>query len=115
MNTAYVVVTVLAAAMTGFSAFSLLRRADFVVQSMVQYQVPRSWWTPLGLAKAAGALGLVVGLFVPFIGIAATVGLALYYLGAVITCVRARSYAHAAFPLIYLAPALVACGLGLAA
>ncbi|WP_457029424.1 DoxX family protein [Kitasatospora sp. P5_F3] len=115
MNTAYVLVTVLAAAMTGFSAYSLLSRADFVVQSMVQYQVPRSWWTPLGLAKAAGALGLLVGLFIPFIGIAATIGLVLYYLGAAITCIRAGSYAHAAFPLVYLAPAVVAYGLGLAA
>ncbi|MFJ9517511.1 DoxX family protein [Kitasatospora sp. NPDC101801] len=115
MQIAHLVVTVLAAAMSGFSAYSLLSRADWVVQAMVEYRVPRTWWTPLGLAKAAGALGLLAGLVLPVVGLAATVGLALYYLGAVVTVIRARSYAHVPFPLVYLAPAVVAYGLGLAA
>ncbi|GHC37314.1 DoxX family protein [Streptomyces cinnamoneus] len=115
MSTAYVVVTLLAAAMAGFSAAALLLRATWVVQPLVEYGVPRSWWNLLGAAKAAGAVGLVAGLFVPFLGVMAGAGLVLYFAGAVVTVVRARSYAHIPFPLLYAAPAAGALVLGLAA
>ncbi|MFE9784702.1 DoxX family protein [Nocardia salmonicida] len=115
MNTAYVVVTVVAALWVGFSAFSLLRRAPFVVEPLVEYGVPQTWWTPLGIAKAFGSIGLLVGLFVPVIGVFAAIGLILYFAGAVVTVLRARSYKTVAFPLLYLAPVAVALGLGIAA
>lgn len=115
MHTAYVIVTVLAAAWVGFSAFSLLRRADFVVEPLIEYGVPRSWWTTLGLLKAAGALGLIVGLWVPVVGVLAAIGVIAYFAGAVVTIVRARAYAHIPFPLLYLVPVAVAAGLGMAA
>ncbi|MER5864288.1 DoxX family protein [Kitasatospora sp. NPDC002040] len=115
MNTAHVVVTVLAALMSGYSGAALLTRAQWVVQILAEYKVPSGWWPWLGAAKAAGALGLLVGLFVPVVGTAATIGLALYYGGAVITVARARWYSHIPFPLVYLAPAVTAYALGLAA
>ncbi|GAA3097129.1 hypothetical protein GCM10020254_48070 [Streptomyces goshikiensis] len=65
---------------------------------------PQGWWTRLGAAKAAGAAGLLLGLFVPVIGAVAAVALVLYFTGAVITVIRARSYAHIPFPLLYAAP-----------
>ncbi len=43
---------------------------------------------PLGLAKVASALGL----WIPALGIAAAIALILYFTGAVITVLRARSY-----------------------
>ncbi|MEU6296000.1 hypothetical protein [Streptomyces erythrochromogenes] len=43
---------------------------------------------------------------------AAAVGVAAYFAGAVVTVVRARAYAHVAFPVIYAAPAVVALTLG---
>ncbi|MEV0434421.1 DoxX family protein [Nocardia sp. NPDC050413] len=115
METAYVVVTVVAALWVGFSAFSLLRRAAFVVDPLVDYGVPESWWTPLGVAKAAGAIGLLVGLWVPVVGVVAAIGLILYFAGAVVTVLRARSYKTVAFPVLYLVPVAVALGLGFAA
>ncbi|MED7949354.1 DoxX family protein [Kitasatospora sp. NPDC058201] len=105
MSTAFIVVTVLAAVMAGFSGGSIFARAAFVVEPLTEYGVPRSWWNWLGAAKAAGALGLLVGLFAPVVGVLAATGLVLYFGGAVITVVRARSYAHVAFPLVYMAPA----------
>lgn len=104
MSIAYVVVTLLAAALAAFSAVSLLRRAAWVAQPLTDYRVPHSWWPWLGASKAAGAVGLLVGLLVPAIGIAAGVGLALYFTGAVITVARARWYSHLPYPLLYLAP-----------
>lgn len=103
-STAYVVVTAVAAAMAGFSAGSVFAHAAWVVQPLADYGVPRSWWPWLGTAKAAGAAGLVIGLFVPVIGVLAGFGLVLYFLGAVVTVLRARWYSHVPFPLLYLAP-----------
>ncbi|MFF1874869.1 DoxX family protein [Streptomyces sp. CB03911] len=115
MTVAHVVVTVLAALMAGYSGFAILGGAAWVLEALGLYGVPRTWWTWLGLAKAAGAAGLLVGLFVPALGVAAAVGLILYFTGAVITVVRARSYGHIPFPLVYMAPAVGALALGLAA
>lgn len=112
MSTTYVVVTVLAAAMAGFSAGSVFFHAAWVVEPLTEYGVPRSWWPWLGTAKAAGAIGLLVGLAVPMIGLLAGIGLVLYFTGAVITVTRARSYAHIPFPLVYMAPVIGAIVIG---
>ncbi|MFD4659275.1 DoxX family protein [Kitasatospora sp. NPDC058444] len=115
MSVAHTVVTVLGALMVGFSAYSVFAGAEYVVKPLADYGVPRGWWTWLGAAKAAGALGLLAGLAVPAVGYAAAVGVILYFLGAVITVLRARAYAHVPFPLVYLAPAAASLALGLAA
>ena len=91
MSTTYIVTALLGAAMAGFSAASILRRASWVVEPLGEYGVPRSWWPWLAAAKAAGAVGLLAGLVVPAIGVAAGIGLVLYFTGAVLTVLRARS------------------------
>ncbi|MFF7179785.1 DoxX family protein [Streptomyces sp. NPDC008121] len=106
MSTTYVVVTIIAAVMAGFSAASVFLKAQWVVEPLADYGVPRSWWPWLGTAKAAGAAGLVAGLFLPYIGAIAAIGLVLYFTGAALTVLRARSYTHIPFPLLYAAPAL---------
>jgi hypothetical protein len=115
MFTAYVVVTLLAAAMAGFSAASVFFRAKWVVQPLADYGIPRSWWPWLGTAKTAGAAGLLVGLLVPVIGVMAGIALVLYFAGAIITVVRARWYSHIPFPLLYVAPVVGSLALGFAA
>jgi hypothetical protein len=114
MSTTYVIITILAAAWVGFSAASVFFRAKWVVEPLAAYGVPRSWWPWLGTAKAAGAAGLVVGLFVPAIGILAGICLVLYFTGAVITVIRARSYSHIPYPLLYVAPVIGSLALGAA-
>ena len=106
MSTAYVIATVLGAAMAAFSAGSVFFHAKWVVQPLADYGVPRSWWPWLGAAKAAGALGLLVGLVVPVIGTVAATALVLYFAGAVITVARARWFSHIPFPLVYVAPVI---------
>jgi DoxX-like family len=115
MSIAYVVVTVLAAIMAGFSAFSVFSHVKFIEQCFTDYSVPRSWWPWLGTAKAAGAVGLLVGLFVPVIGVMAGIGLVLYFAGAVITVVHAHWYSHVPFPLLYMTPVIGALVLRYAA
>ncbi len=114
MSTVLAVLTVFGALWVGFSAVSLLRGASWVVDSLTEYGVPRGWWPWLGAAKLVGAIGLLVGLAVPPIGLAAGVGLVLYFTGAVVTVVRARSYSHIPYPLLYLVPVVGTLALGAA-
>ncbi|MCX2179048.1 DoxX family protein [Streptomyces sp. SKN60] len=111
MSTTATVVTAVAAFMAGFSGAAIFFRAKFVVEPLAEYGVPRSTWNLLGVAKLAGAVGLLVGYAIPAIGIAAAIGLVLYFAGAVITVLRARAYGHIAFPLMYMAPAVAVLAL----
>ncbi|MFC4855450.1 DoxX family protein [Actinophytocola glycyrrhizae] len=104
MSTAHVVVSLVAAAMVGFSAGSVLLHAKWVVGPLADYGVPRSWWPWLGAAKAAGAAGLAAGVFVPVLGVVAGICLVLYFACAMITVLRARFWAHVSAPVLYVAP-----------
>src|SRR5438034_6363023 len=92
MFTAYVVVTVLAAAANIFSATCDFVRYKKVSIAVAKAGVPESWMTMLGILKAAGALGLLVGIGVPPIGMAAAVGLTLFFVAAIITHLRVHDY-----------------------
>ena len=92
MFTPYIVVTVLAAAANAFSATLDFVRFKQIIINMARVGVPESWITILGILKAAGALGLLIGIGVPLIGIAAGVGLVLFFVAAIITHLRARDY-----------------------
>ncbi len=100
MSTAYVTITILWAAWVGFCAGAVFSRAKWIVQPMADYGVPSSWWPWLGTAKATGAAGLLIGLFIPAIGVMAVIGLVLYFLGAVATVLRARMYSNSAVLLL---------------
>jgi hypothetical protein len=93
MFTLYVVVAVLTAAANTYIAINDFIRADWILANMTKVGVPRSWLVPLGALKVAGAVGLLVGIGVPLIGVAAAVGLALFFVGAVITHIRAHAEA----------------------
>src|SRR5918998_2673077 len=102
MTAAYVLVTAAAAAANALIAAADLLRARFVLDNSAAVGVPESWLLPLGLLQAAGATGLLLGLVgVPVIGVAAGIGLVLFFVGAVVTHVRARNY-DLAFPLVFL-------------
>jgi DoxX-like family len=74
-----------------------------VLANSPEVGVPRSWLPALGAAKLAGAVGLVVGVLgVPALGFAAAAGLVLFFVGAVVTHLRARVLYDIAFPGTYL-------------
>lgn len=108
MNTTTTVIVVLVAAWVGFSAYAVLTGKSWVVDNLADYGVPRSWWPWLGITKLLGAAGLVVGIWAPALGLAAAVGLALYFVGAVLTVLHARAYGHVVYPLLYLTPVAAA-------
>ncbi|MDF2775835.1 MAG: putative integral rane protein [Geminicoccaceae bacterium] len=105
MPTAYVIVNILAAVTYAYAAYVDFSRAEWVLDNMTKYGVPHSWLFVLGALKAAGAIGLLVGIRVPQIGGAAAIGLILYFVGAIVTVVRAHWYSHLHFPVLFLLPA----------
>jgi hypothetical protein len=113
MFAAYIVVTLLAAAANIFSATCDFVRYEKVSIAMAKAGVPESWMTMLGILKAAGALGLLVGIGVPLIGIAAATGLILFFVGAIITHLRGRDYSLGP-AIVFLLLAVTALGLRLA-
>ncbi|WP_280262254.1 DoxX family protein [Nocardia abscessus] len=114
MDVAYVVATVLAAAAALLAAGIDVVRAEWVRTNMRGSGIPESWLTPLAVVKAVGGAGLLVGLAVAPIAVAAAAGLVVYFVGAELTLLRARQYAHIGYPLPFLALAAASLGFALA-
>lgn len=94
MSTAYIGVSVLTIVAVGISAAAFFRPPEAILKSMAEVDVKKSWLPVLGILKAAGALGLLIGIGVPMpsVGTAAAVGLVVYFIGAVIVHLRAGDY-----------------------
>ncbi|MER6990692.1 DoxX family protein [Saccharopolyspora hirsuta] len=114
MLTAHVLVTSTTILLNAGIAVADLAKAKFVLANSAAVQVPESWLPMLGSLKAAGALGLLLGLLgVPLIGVAAAVGLVLFFIGAVIAHVRVGEYLTIVGPGLFLAFAVATLVLAL--
>ena len=89
MGIAYLVVTILLAAMVLFSGVGKLRNDPHIVKVIHEtVGVPMKYFPALAACEFAGALGLVLGIWWPLLGIAASVGLVIYFLGAMVSHLR---------------------------
>ncbi|TQF68650.1 DoxX family protein [Rhodococcus spelaei] len=95
MFIAYAVVAVILALAVSGSAYADITRNQKLVEGLTGLGVPEAWIPRLGVVKLAGALGLLVGLAIPAIGIAAAIGLILYFVSAVAAHLRAGDHAIA--------------------
>jgi hypothetical protein len=95
-----VIVSLLSLALLGSAAGKLTKHPK-VVESLGKCGVPSSWHPRLAVAEIAGALGMVLGLWVPALGVAAAVGVVLYFVGAVIAHVRVSDNEVAA-PIVFI-------------
>lgn len=99
MYAIYVAVTVLTIVANATIAVADLRGARFVLANSAEVHVPRTWLPMLGALKAAGAIGLLLGLLgIRALGITAAVGLTLFFTGALIAHARAKVFHNIAFP-----------------
>lgn len=108
MSTTTNVIVAVVAGWVGFSAYAVFTRKAWVVDNLADYGVSDRWWPWLGTTKAVGVAGLVAGIWLPALGLAAAIGLALYFVGAVLTVLHAKAYTHVVYPMLYLAPVIVA-------
>ena len=92
--TAHIGISILTVVAVGISAAGFFRPPEAILESMAEVDVKESWLPMLGILKAAGALGLLIGIGVPVpsIGTAAAVGLVVYFVGAAIVHLRAGDY-----------------------
>lgn len=105
------VIVAITIAANGAMALADLLGAGFVLANSAEVGVPRTWVSTLGLLKGAGAVGLFVGLVAfPPLGVAAAIGLIAFFVGAVITHIRARVFYNIAFPAAFLVLAVLALG-----
>ncbi|ANR93608.1 DoxX family protein [Mycobacterium avium] len=85
--------------------------AGFVLKNSAEVHVPAAALPYLATLKLAGAVGLTLGLVaLPRLGVAAGIGLVLFFIGAVGAHVRARVFHNIAFPGAFLLLALAATG-----
>jgi uncharacterized membrane protein YphA (DoxX/SURF4 family) len=83
MSLAYTIAGAVLALILVGSAFGKLTRAQPVVDSMTTVGVPSRMYPFLAACEIAGALGLVAGIWIKPLGVAAAIGVVLYFLGAV--------------------------------
>jgi DoxX-like family len=112
---AYLIVTVAAIGANAWAAAVDLAQPGWLLANMAEVGVQRSWLPPLAVLKGAGAAGLVLGLLgVRPLGIAAAIGLVLFFTGALASHVRARAFHNIAVPGAYFALAAAAAALAIA-
>jgi hypothetical protein len=75
----YITVTVLAVVINGIAAVTYLIGHDYLKAQADMKRVPRSWVPVLGTFLALGSLRLLAGFAVPALGVAAAVGLVVYF------------------------------------
>jgi hypothetical protein len=90
MYITYLVITGVAALALCYAASLNFVGAESVKVVADRVRVAQKWMIPFGILLAAGAAGLLVGFGVPVLGMAAAVGLVLYFVGALSAHLRAH-------------------------
>jgi hypothetical protein len=88
MFLAYAVVGILLAFGVLASAAAQIARNKVILQNLVHLGIPLGMLPFLATCLIAGGIGLLAGLRYPALGIAAAVGLVLYFIGALIAHLR---------------------------
>lgn len=101
MFIALVITTVLLALLALNSAAGKLRKNEQVVSAISgTVGVPERFLPVLAALEIAGALGIVAGLWIEPLGIAAAIGLTAYFVGAVLGHLRVRDTKGVMMPLV---------------
>jgi DoxX-like family len=111
MSIAFIVTTVFVALIAAFSGIGKIRRDPHQMKVIHEtVGVPVKYFPLLAVCEFAGTLGLIAGIWWPPLGIAAGIGLVLYFAGAVVSHLRVgdvRGIGPAAFMLMLAAGALI--------
>jgi uncharacterized membrane protein YphA (DoxX/SURF4 family) len=110
MHIAYLVITSLFAAMVAFSGLGKIRRDPHQMRVIHEtVGMPLKYFSLLAACEFSGALGLVLGIWWPILGVAAAIGLILYFVGATVSHLRVndvKGIGPPAFMLVVAAAAL---------
>ncbi|HEX2144148.1 MAG TPA: DoxX family protein [Glycomyces sp.] len=115
MFIAFVSVTMVTVALNAIESVANFMGADWVKKNSRAVGLSDSWLPFLGVVKGAAAVGLAVGLFWRPLGIAAAVGLVVFFALAMVAHFRARVFYNIAGPLLFLVLSVATLWLMLAA
>ncbi len=90
MTIALIIIAALLGVAATASAVGKLTKQAPVIENLTHVGVQAKHIPVLALLEAAGALGLLIGIWVTPLGIAAAIGLSLYFLGAVVAHIRLK-------------------------
>jgi len=105
----YLTVTFIVAAMVAYSGIMKILRDPKITRVIHEVVgVPLRYFPLLAACELAGALGLVLGIFWPLLGVVAGVGLVLYFMGAIVSHLRVGDFSGIGPALFMFVAALVA-------
>jgi uncharacterized membrane protein YkgB len=102
MNIALIVLAALLGLMTTFSAVGKFSMNPKAVDMLHHLGLKDGQIRMLGAIEILGALGLLVGIWIPILGLLAAIGFVLYFLGALIAHVRSKDAAKDMGPALIL-------------
>src|SRR5215831_2060672 len=89
MHTAYLVITLAFAFMVAFSGLGKIRHDPLPIRVIHEtVGVPLKYFPLLAACEFAGASGLVLGIWLAPLGVAAGIGVVLYFVGAIVSHLR---------------------------
>ncbi|MCF6525791.1 DoxX family protein [Streptomyces sp. JJ36] len=114
MFIAYVVLAVLLSVLLVVSGRAKLVRDQDITETLTRLGVPQRLFPVLAALEFAGALGLLAGILYRPLGIAAGIGVVLYFAGAVVSHLRAKDFKGAPVPSVLVLVSAAPLVLGLA-
>ncbi|MFD5078727.1 DoxX family protein [Streptomyces sp. NPDC058371] len=112
MSLAYDIVGVLVAVIVLVSGAAKLARSQQLVDGLTSLGVPLGMFPFLAACEIAGAAGLVIGVWYRPLGVAAAIGLVLYFVGAVGAHLRKSDFKGLPNAAVLLVASLAALTLG---
>lgn len=103
MNTMTTVFAVVLSLIAIVSAMGKLRKMPQVMESMTHVGVKPNQIPQLAYLEILGALGLLIGIAVPLLGLVSAIALMLYFLGAVVAHLRVKDKFKDFGPALFLA------------
>lgn len=102
VNIVAIIVGLIVSVMCLGSAIADFKKNPQIVASLTHLGVNTDRMSTLGALKLLGVIGVIIGFWVTAIGVAAGIGLALYFVGAIAFHVRAKDNAKNTFPALLL-------------
>lgn len=105
------ITTIVCIAANAMVAVADYLKAGFVLKNSAEVHVPVRAIPYLATLKLAGAAGLTIGLVaMPWLGVAAGVGLTLFFVGAIVVHIKTGVLYNLAFPTVFLLLAITSAG-----
>ena len=102
MHTALIILGSFIGIAITFSALGKIKRIPGAIDAISHVGVKENQYNILALLEMLGALGLLIGIWVKPIGMAASIGITLYFVGAQVAHIRMKDSFAKMFPAVFL-------------